>query len=172
MRIKRQSMVVRSRFILPFQALASLRRSPSKGILRLPRPAEQTDLDFSLVQPAAMFRQETAGGLVGGSGLSKACRSQGRDHRGGSSKRFGWHNLRHSLADFLAGEVDVAVKMKMLRHKRLATDQEIYAQQSLAQAAGGAGAVSGGDQAGDSCQPWRSRLARLLFRFILQQDTP
>jgi integrase len=44
----------------------------------------------------------------------------------GSSKRFGWHNLRHSLATFLAGEVDVAVTMKMLRQKRLATAMEYY----------------------------------------------
>jgi integrase len=45
---------------------------------------------------------------------------------GGSSKRFGWHNLRHSLATFLAGEVDPAVTMKILRHKRLATTMEHY----------------------------------------------
>jgi integrase len=44
----------------------------------------------------------------------------------GSSKRFGWHNLRHSLAEFLAGEVDPVVTMKTLRHKRLATTTEIY----------------------------------------------
>jgi integrase len=44
----------------------------------------------------------------------------------GSSKRFGWHNLRHSLATFLAGEVDVAVTMKTLRHKRLPTTMEYY----------------------------------------------
>jgi integrase len=44
----------------------------------------------------------------------------------GTSKRFGWHNLRHSLATFLSGEVDPAVTMKMLRHKPLATTMEIY----------------------------------------------
>jgi integrase len=44
----------------------------------------------------------------------------------GSSKRFGWHNLRHSLATFLAGQVDSSVVMKTLRHKRLATTMEIY----------------------------------------------
>jgi integrase len=44
----------------------------------------------------------------------------------GSSKRFGWHNLRHSLATFLAGSVDPAVTMKTLRHKRLATTMEHY----------------------------------------------
>jgi len=44
----------------------------------------------------------------------------------GTSKRLGWHNLRHSLATFLSGEVDPAVTMKMLRHKRLATTMEIY----------------------------------------------
>jgi integrase len=44
----------------------------------------------------------------------------------GSSKRFGWHNLRHSLATFLSGQVDPSVTMKMLRHKRLATTMEIY----------------------------------------------
>jgi integrase len=43
-----------------------------------------------------------------------------------SQSRFGWHNLRHSLADFLAGEVDVAVTMKMLHHKRLSTTAEAY----------------------------------------------
>jgi len=44
----------------------------------------------------------------------------------GSSKRFGWHNLRHSLAEFLAGEVDPAVTMKTLRHRRLSTTLERY----------------------------------------------
>lgn len=44
----------------------------------------------------------------------------------GSSKRFGWHNLRHSLAEFLAGKVDAVVTMKLLRHKRLATAAERY----------------------------------------------
>jgi integrase len=44
----------------------------------------------------------------------------------GTSKRFGWHNLRHSLATFLSGSVDPAVTMKVLRHKRLATTMEIY----------------------------------------------
>lgn len=44
----------------------------------------------------------------------------------GSKKRFGWHNLRHSLAEFLAGRVDVVVTMKLLRHKRLATTAERY----------------------------------------------
>ena len=44
----------------------------------------------------------------------------------GSSKRFGWHNLRHSLATFLAGQVDSSVVMKTLRHRRLSTTMEIY----------------------------------------------
>jgi len=39
----------------------------------------------------------------------------------GSSKRFGWHNLRHSLATFLAGEVDPAITMKTLRHRKLSS---------------------------------------------------
>jgi integrase len=39
----------------------------------------------------------------------------------GSSKRFGWHNLRHSLATFLAGEVDPAITMKTLRQKKFST---------------------------------------------------
>jgi integrase len=43
--------------------------------------------------------------------------------------RFGWHNLRHSLATFLAGQVDPAVTMKVLRHKRLATTLEVYSHQ-------------------------------------------
>jgi hypothetical protein len=34
--------------------------------------------------------------------------------------------LRHSLAEFLAGEVDPVVTMKILRHIRLATTAEIY----------------------------------------------
>jgi hypothetical protein len=34
--------------------------------------------------------------------------------------------LRLSLAEFLAGEVDPVVTMKMLQHKRLATTAEIY----------------------------------------------
>lgn len=48
----------------------------------------------------------------------------------GSSKRFGWHNLRHSLATFLAGKVDPAVTMKMLRHRRLSTTMEVYTHRS------------------------------------------
>lgn len=44
----------------------------------------------------------------------------------GSSKRFGWHNLRHSLAEFLAGEVDPAVTMKVLRHRKIATTLQHY----------------------------------------------
>jgi len=44
----------------------------------------------------------------------------------GSSKRFGWHNLRHSLAEFLAGEVDPAVTMKTLRQRSIRTTLERY----------------------------------------------
>lgn len=44
----------------------------------------------------------------------------------GSSKRFGWHNLRHSLAEFLAGVVDPAVTVKTLRHRKIATTMERY----------------------------------------------
>jgi integrase len=44
----------------------------------------------------------------------------------GSSKRFGWHNLRHSLAEFLAGEVDAAITMKILRHRKIATTLQHY----------------------------------------------
>jgi len=41
--------------------------------------------------------------------------------------RFGWHNLRHSLATFLgAAEVHPSVVQSMLRHKKLATTMEIY----------------------------------------------
>lgn len=47
-----------------------------------------------------------------------------------SRKRFGWHNLRHSLATFLAGRVDPAVTMKILRHRRLSTTLEIYTHRS------------------------------------------
>lgn len=47
----------------------------------------------------------------------------------GSCKRFGWHNLRHSLATFLAAKVEPAVTMKALRHKRLATTMELYEHQ-------------------------------------------
>lgn len=48
----------------------------------------------------------------------------------GSRKRFGWHNLRHSLATFLAGRVDPAITMKILRHRRLSTTMEIYTHRS------------------------------------------
>jgi integrase len=44
----------------------------------------------------------------------------------GSSKRFGWHNLRHSLAEFLAGEVDSAITMKILRHRKISTTLQHY----------------------------------------------
>lgn len=39
----------------------------------------------------------------------------------GSSKRFGWHNLRHSLATFLSGEVELAVLTRMLRQTQAHT---------------------------------------------------
>ncbi|PSH03054.1 MAG: hypothetical protein CXZ00_14235 [Acidobacteria bacterium] len=58
--------------------------------------------------------------------LSSSRSGEGRVIEKDSSKRFGWHNLRHSLATFLPGQVDPAVTMKMLRHKRLATTMEIY----------------------------------------------
>jgi integrase len=48
----------------------------------------------------------------------------------GSKKRFGWHNLRHSLATFLAGRVDPAITMKILRHRRIATTLELYTHRS------------------------------------------
>ena|ERR1039458_7089259 len=41
--------------------------------------------------------------------------------------RFGWHNLRHSLATFLATNVDIKMAQTILRHKKLATTAEIYA---------------------------------------------
>jgi site-specific recombinase XerD len=44
----------------------------------------------------------------------------------GSSKRFGFHNLRHSLATFLSGMVDPSVTRLMLRHKKLSTTMEVY----------------------------------------------
>lgn len=44
----------------------------------------------------------------------------------GSTKRFGWHSLRHSLATYLAGRVDPAITMKILRHRRLSTTLELY----------------------------------------------
>ena len=41
--------------------------------------------------------------------------------------RFGWHNLRHSLASFFrANEVHPAVTQSILRHKKLSTTMEIY----------------------------------------------
>lgn len=47
--------------------------------------------------------------------------------RGDTSTRFGWHSLRHSLAEFFADNgVDPAVTMKTLRHKKLSTTLEIY----------------------------------------------
>ena len=44
----------------------------------------------------------------------------------GYTGRFGWQNVRHSLATFLAGEVDSSVTMKMRRHKKLSTTLEVY----------------------------------------------
>lgn len=45
----------------------------------------------------------------------------------GYKGRFGWHNLRHSLASFLgANEVHPAVAQSILRHKKLSTTMEIY----------------------------------------------
>jgi site-specific recombinase XerD len=47
--------------------------------------------------------------------------------KGDTSTRFGWHSLRHSLAEFFADNgVDPAVTMKTLRHKKLSTTLEIY----------------------------------------------
>ena|ERR1017187_402552 len=42
-------------------------------------------------------------------------------------RRFGWHNLRHSLATFLATKVDIKMAQTILRHKKLSTTAEIYA---------------------------------------------
>ncbi len=48
--------------------------------------------------------------------------------KGDTSTRFGWHSLRHSLAEFFADNgVDPTVTMKTLRHKKLSTTLEIYA---------------------------------------------
>jgi len=47
--------------------------------------------------------------------------------------RFGWHNLRHSLATFLSGQVDPSVTMQTLRHKRLSTTMEHYTHQVTSQ---------------------------------------
>ena len=45
----------------------------------------------------------------------------------GYEGRFGWHNLRHSLASFFgANEVHPAVTQSILRHKKLSTTMEIY----------------------------------------------
>jgi site-specific recombinase XerD len=41
--------------------------------------------------------------------------------------RFGWHNLRHSLATFLsANDVSLKTTQAILRHKKLATTADIY----------------------------------------------
>jgi integrase len=41
--------------------------------------------------------------------------------------RFGWHNLRHSLATFLsANGVHLSVTQSILRHKKMSTTAEIY----------------------------------------------
>ena len=41
--------------------------------------------------------------------------------------RFGWHNLRHSLATFLsANDVHLSVTQSILRHKKMSTTAEIY----------------------------------------------
>lgn len=39
----------------------------------------------------------------------------------GSSKRFGWHNLRHSLATFLSRKIELAEITKMLRQTQMQT---------------------------------------------------
>src|SRR5271157_4164094 len=53
LRVNRQSMVTRLRFILRFQALASGRRSPSEGILRWPRHCREN----RLISISAWFSQ-------------------------------------------------------------------------------------------------------------------
>jgi len=45
----------------------------------------------------------------------------------GYTGRFGWHNLRHSLATFLAATTDLKTTQSILRHKKIATTAEIYA---------------------------------------------
>jgi integrase len=41
--------------------------------------------------------------------------------------RFGWHNLRHSLATFLAAnDVNLKTAQTILRHKKLSTTADIY----------------------------------------------
>jgi len=41
--------------------------------------------------------------------------------------RFGWHNMRHSLATFLSDNgIPLSVTQSMLRHKKMSTTAEIY----------------------------------------------
>ena len=45
----------------------------------------------------------------------------------GYKGRFGWHNLRHSLATFMASNADLKTTQSILRHKKISTTAEIYA---------------------------------------------
>jgi integrase len=77
----------------------------------------------------------------------------------GSRKRFGWHNLRHSLATFLAGRVDPAVTMKMLRHRRISTTLEIYTHRSQEKELSAQGLYVSELKIGDGKSKPRSRMA-------------
>ena len=45
----------------------------------------------------------------------------------GYKGRFGWHNMRHSLATFLsANDVNLSVTQSILRHKKMSTTADIY----------------------------------------------
>jgi integrase len=45
----------------------------------------------------------------------------------GYAGRFGWHNMRHSLATFLsANDVHLSVTQSILRHKKMSTTADFY----------------------------------------------
>ena len=45
----------------------------------------------------------------------------------GYKGRFGWHNMRHSLATFLSAKgVHLSVTQSILRHKKMSTTADVY----------------------------------------------
>jgi len=66
--------------------------------------------------------QRSSFSLFGWAKLPSSCGRQGRRDSKGLQGRFGWHNLRHSLATFFAAnEVNLPVIQSILRHSKPST---------------------------------------------------
>ena len=81
------------------------------------------DVDYDNQQ--VFVRRSWTGGKIG---KPKSSASKAPVQKEGEKVRFGFHNLRHSLASFLVRKgTDVKIVQKMLRHSDVTTTLGIYA---------------------------------------------